>query len=161
MAGGLAESVWRRRYRPPPPAGRRVSQDSFRQTAAVRLGDVGAWPEVNCFRRRNFWTLPDAVSGKASVNTQWRGVLWAAATCSPVAVGRAHDGHVGDRQVGVQGLLDLPGVDHDLDVGWGGPACGRGAVYRVLGCGQEYGSGRPRMRPCSRETAGWAMAAPI
>lgn len=32
----------------------------------------------NCSRRTNFCTLPDAVSGKASTNRQWRGVLCAA-----------------------------------------------------------------------------------
>ena len=44
----------------------------------VAAGNAGAWPELNCSLSKNFWTLPDPVSGKASVNTQWRGVLWAA-----------------------------------------------------------------------------------
>ena len=41
----------------------------------VAAGNAGARPELNCSRSTNFWTLPDPVSGKASVNTQWRGVL--------------------------------------------------------------------------------------
>ena len=54
-----------------------VRKDRYGSTL-VAAGNAGAWPELNCSLSKNFWTLPDPVSGKASVNTQWRGVLWAA-----------------------------------------------------------------------------------